>query len=131
MPDPDFEAYAQLLKALAHPTRLRIVEILKRERVCVKNLGELMDLQQANLSQHLSILRNMGIVSCCREGNRICYTIRDPRAVQVLESLNPMTQHQISPSHGSKLARRARTPVSESFPKKGVISNGTSDSSDR
>lgn len=88
MPDADFEAHAQLLKALAHPTRLRILEILKTERVCVKSLGELMDLHQANLSQHLAILRSLGIVSCCREGNRICYSIRDPRAVKVLESLD-------------------------------------------
>lgn len=92
MPDTDFEAHAQLLKALAHPTRLRIVEILKRKRVCVKSLGELIDLQQANLSQHLAILRNTGVVSCCREGNRICYSIRDPRVVQVLESLSAAPQ---------------------------------------
>jgi DNA-binding transcriptional ArsR family regulator len=87
MSDLDYETYARLLKALAHPTRLRIVEILQREPICVKNIGDCMDVQQANLSQHLSVLRNCGIVSTCREGNRVCYSIRDQRVVSVLEAL--------------------------------------------
>ena len=83
----DLETYAQFLKALAHPIRLRIIEILKGDRICVKNIGELMDIQQANLSQHLSVLRHCGIVSTYREGNRVCYSIKDPRAIQILNSL--------------------------------------------
>lgn len=88
MSDIDFDATAQLLKALAHPTRLRIVEMLRQEPLCVKNIEDLTDLQQANLSQHLSILRNHGIVSTCRDGNRICYSIKDLRVIQMLEFLN-------------------------------------------
>lgn len=83
----DFDTQAQLLKALAHPTRLRIIEILQREAICVKNIGELMDVPQANLSQHLSILRNCGVVSFCRDGNRVCYSIRDERAARILNAL--------------------------------------------
>ena len=93
MSDLNFEAYARLLKALAHPTRLRIVSILQVEPVCVKNIGELMDIQQANLSQHLSILRNCGIVSTCREGNRVCYSIKDRRVLHVLDSLKCTNNH--------------------------------------
>lgn len=91
--DMDFEIQAQLLKALAHPTRLRIVEILQKEAVCVKHIGDLMDIPQANLSQHLSVLRNCGVVSCCREGNRICYSIRDPRAAHILNVLKKRKSH--------------------------------------
>ena len=87
MSDLDFDTYARLLKALAHPTRLRIIDILQSEEICVKNIGDRMDVQQANLSQHLSILRNCGIVSTCREGNKVCYSIRDQRAVEVLDAL--------------------------------------------
>ena len=87
MPDLVFDDYARLLKALAHPTRLRIIDILQREEICVKNIGDCMEVLQANLSQHLSVLRNCGIVSTCREGNRICYSIKDQRAVQVLDAL--------------------------------------------
>lgn len=87
MPEQDFESHTRLLKALAHPTRLRIVSILQGDPVCVKNIGELMEIQQANLSQHLSILRHCGIVSTCREGNRVCYSIKDHRAIRILDSL--------------------------------------------
>ncbi len=83
----DFEAEAQILKALAHPTRLRVIEILQQEPICVKHIGDLMDVPQANLSQHLSILRNCGIVSCSREGNRSCYSIRDSRVTDILDIL--------------------------------------------
>ena len=58
MPDLVFDDYARLLKALAHPTRLRIIDILQREEICVKNIGDCMEVLQANLSQHLSVLRN-------------------------------------------------------------------------
>jgi DNA-binding transcriptional ArsR family regulator len=87
MVDMDFETDAQILKALAHPTRLRIIEILQQEPICVKHIGDLMDVPQANLSQHLTILRNGGIVSCAREGNRSCYSIRDSRATHILAIL--------------------------------------------
>jgi ArsR family transcriptional regulator len=91
MPEFDFEAYTRLLKAMAHPTRLRIIDILQSEPICVKNIGELMDVNQANLSQHLSILRHCGIVSTCREGNHICYSIKDHRATWILDSLKGVT----------------------------------------
>ena len=58
MPDLDVDDYARLLKALTHPTRLRIIDILQREEICVKNIGDCMEVLQANLSQHLSVLRN-------------------------------------------------------------------------
>ncbi|SVD05096.1 uncharacterized protein METZ01_LOCUS357950 [marine metagenome] len=58
MPDFDVDDYARLLNALAHPTRLRIIDILQREEICVKNIGDCMEVLQANLSQHLSVLRN-------------------------------------------------------------------------
>lgn len=90
----DFDVEAQMLKALAHPTRLRIIEILQMEPICVKHIGDLMDVPQANLSQHLSILRNCGILSCSREGNRICYSIRDERAADILDILKAKTFNQ-------------------------------------
>jgi ArsR family transcriptional regulator len=97
MADMDLATQARLLKALAHPTRLRIVEILQREAVCVKHIGDMMDVPQANLSQHLTILRNCGIVNACREGNRICYSIRDARVGQILDALKSSVLHKTHP----------------------------------
>ncbi|MCS7171783.1 MAG: metalloregulator ArsR/SmtB family transcription factor [Aquificaceae bacterium] len=82
------EEWAEFLKALAHPIRLRIISVLIEGRQCVKNLSDLLNTSQPNVSQHLSILRNKGIVGCKRDGSIVCYYIKDERAVKIYEILN-------------------------------------------
>ena len=74
------EELAEFFKAFAHPVRLKIIKNLMEGPQCVKNLGENLDMSQPSISQHLSILRNKGIVGCRREGSLICYYIKDQRA---------------------------------------------------
>ncbi|HDD53058.1 MAG TPA: ArsR family transcriptional regulator [Thermosulfidibacter takaii] len=78
---------ADYLKALAHPTRLRILKALLNGEMCVKSLWEELDLQQSNVSQHLTTLKSRGIISSRREGAKICYSLVDPRAKEVLQIL--------------------------------------------
>ena len=78
---------ADYLKALAHPTRLRILKALLNGEMCVKSLWEELDLQQSNVSQHLTTLKSRGIISSRREGAKICYSVVDPRAKEVLQIL--------------------------------------------
>ena len=85
--DQDQGFQAEYLKALAHPTRIRILEILEEEGRCVTNIGEKLDLKQSNISQHLGILRSRGILSLTREGGHSIYCIRDPRALKILSLL--------------------------------------------
>ena len=85
--DQDHTVYAEYLKALAHPTRIRILELLDEEGRCVTNIGEKLDLKQSNISQHLGILRSRGILSLRREGGLSIYCIRDPRALKILHLL--------------------------------------------
>ncbi|MEE8326254.1 MAG: metalloregulator ArsR/SmtB family transcription factor [candidate division NC10 bacterium] len=85
--DQDITVYAEYLKALAHPTRIRILELLDQEGRCVTNIGEKLDLKQSNISQHLGILRSRGILSLTREGGYSVYCIRDPRALKILHLL--------------------------------------------
>lgn len=82
------EEWAEFLKALAHPIRLKIVSTLIESRQCVKNLSDILQTSQPNVSQHLSILRNKGIVGCKRDGSIVCYYIKDERAVKIYEILN-------------------------------------------
>lgn len=86
------EAWAEFLKALAHPIRLQIVSALIEGRQCVKNLSELLHTSQPNVSQHLSILRNRGIVGCKRDGSIVCYYIKDERAVEIYKILRKEVQ---------------------------------------
>ncbi|WP_041434269.1 ArsR/SmtB family transcription factor [Thermocrinis albus] len=81
------EELAEFLKALAHPIRLKILAVLLEGRQCVKNLSDLLQTSQPNVSQHLGVLRNKGIVGCRREGSIMCYFIKDERAVQVYRIL--------------------------------------------
>ena len=82
-----YENRAQILKALAHPTRLHILDLIREERPCVKMLEEELGLAQPNISQHLSLLRNIGIVSAEREGNQVCYRINNDTVLKILDAI--------------------------------------------
>lgn len=71
-----FQAKADLLKALSHPTRLQILEFLREGERCVCELVPLLGLEQPNISQHLSIMRAHGIVAYRREGTRLLYRLK-------------------------------------------------------
>jgi ArsR family transcriptional regulator len=85
--DQDRTVQAEYLKALAHPTRIMIMELLEKEGRCVTNIGEKLNLKQSNISQHLGILRSRGILSLRREGGHSIYCIRDKRALKILGML--------------------------------------------
>ncbi len=81
------EELAEFFKALSHPVRLKIISILIEGKQCVKNLGELLNMSQPSVSQHLSILRSRGIVGWKREGSIICYYIKDERILKLYDML--------------------------------------------
>jgi DNA-binding transcriptional ArsR family regulator len=84
---PDLDVQAEYLKALAHPTRIRILELLEKEGRCVTRIGDKLGLKQSNISQHLAILRSRGILALRREGGLSVYCIKDPRALRILTLL--------------------------------------------
>jgi ArsR family transcriptional regulator len=72
----DAEALAEGLKALAHPARLRILEVLAARRSCVcGEIVEVMPLAQATVSQHLKILKEAGLVRGTIDGRNSCYCL--------------------------------------------------------
>lgn len=82
------ERAAQTLKMLAHPDRLRIIEILEREQESpVHLLIEETGLPQAVVSQHLNQMRRIGLLTARRQGKEIWYSIDDPRALSVLNCI--------------------------------------------
>jgi len=82
--DADLERFTSMLKALAHPVRLMIVEELLKNPRCVSAIRELVKIEQPNLSQHLTILRAAGIVGSSRDGSYRCYYLPRPGLVQAL-----------------------------------------------
>ncbi len=78
---------AQVAHALAHPVRLQILEALADGAAYVMDLTTALGRRQANISQHLAVLREAGLVQAEREGMTVRYTLRSPQVVQVLEAL--------------------------------------------
>jgi len=83
----DYDENAKILKALAHPTRLQLVDLIREKRPCVKVMEEVLGVSQPNISQHLSLLRNLGIVEAEREGNQVCYRIKNQTVLKILDAL--------------------------------------------
>ncbi|MFN3692416.1 MAG: ArsR/SmtB family transcription factor [Fervidobacterium sp.] len=85
--DVDFEKFAEILKILGHPTRLKIIHALESGPKCVCNLIPIIKVNQANLSQHLSLLKLTGLVYDKRIGNTVEYQ---------LSKDNPFLRHIIA-----------------------------------
>jgi len=87
---------AEFFKALAHPTRIRILELLREGE---KSAGEIMvalGTEQSNLSQHLAVLRHRNILSARKEGTSIYYSVRDPVLFQILDLLREYFYEHLS-----------------------------------
>jgi DNA-binding transcriptional ArsR family regulator len=78
---------AEIFQALAHPTRVAIVEALRDGEVSAGGLLAYVQVEPANLSQHLAVLRTKQVVSSRKAGNQVYYTLRNPVLIDVLDLL--------------------------------------------
>ena len=90
---------ADMIRALGHPIRLRLVEALECGECCVSDLQDAVGQPQAVVSQHLAKMKAAGIVSCRRDGVNVRYVVAEPRVLRMLDCLR----------HGS--AVRSRHPI--------------------
>lgn len=80
------ETAARMLKCLGHPLRLRVLDLLEREgELTVGDVQSALGLEQAVCSQHLSLMRDKGILARRKEGVNVFYRLGDPRALKVLD----------------------------------------------
>lgn len=77
-----FQLHADFLKAMAHPKRLEILNLLRDNKMCVSEMQEMLGLPQSNLSQHLQILRDSKVVSTHKEGKQVYYQIAHPNILK-------------------------------------------------
>jgi len=84
----NIEKTTEIFKALSCTTRLKIVVGLIEKNECnVNKMAEGLGIAQPNVSQHLSILKNAGIIEGFRKGNQICYKIIDEQTKAIIKSL--------------------------------------------
>ena len=86
--DMDFVKEAELLKVLGHPIRFKIVAgLLEKADCCVKEMWECLEMPQATVSQHLTLLKHKGVVESYREGVHVRYKVVDKRVEGILKAL--------------------------------------------
>ena len=81
---PISEIKADLFRALGHPARIRILEVLAEGERSVGDMAPLVGIESSHLSQQLAVLRRAGLVSTRKEGSSVYYAIRDPATVELL-----------------------------------------------
>ena len=82
--DEDIERASRSLKAMSHPLRLKILCTLGPEEVSVQDIVEQVGTSQSNISQHLAILRDKGILASRKDANRVFYRVSDSRTLQLI-----------------------------------------------
>jgi ArsR family transcriptional regulator len=89
---------AGIFKVLAHPTRIHIIETLRNGELSVGSVLENVKVEPANLSQHLSILRQNHLVVTRKERNQVLYSLRDPLLIEVLDAMRKYFQRHFEDS---------------------------------
>jgi DNA-binding transcriptional ArsR family regulator len=90
------EYKASVFHALAHPTRIAIVEALRDGEVSARAIQDRLGIEQANLSQHLAILRSRQIVANRKEGNQVFYSLRNKALVKILDMMRRYFQAHLA-----------------------------------
>ena len=92
----DFVAWADLLKVLAHPSRLMLIEALSGGERCVQDLTDVVGHDMSTVSKHLNVLRESGIVADDKRGKQVYYRLRIPYVLHVfylLEAVRGADRH--------------------------------------
>lgn len=85
--EEDLERASCSLKAMAHPLRLRILCTLGDGEFSVQDIVEQVGTSQSNISQHLAVLRDKGILTCRKDANRVYYRVGDSRTLRLIDMM--------------------------------------------
>lgn len=87
---------ADLFKAISHPTRIRILNLLTNGELCVCDIFEQLNVEQANTSQHLSVMKKQGVLQSRKEGLRVIYSIKHPEIIEMAALADSILKKQAS-----------------------------------
>jgi ArsR family transcriptional regulator len=103
-PAPDYDALSQLLKLLAHPERLRILDAIRRDAECVCHLEALLAKPQPYVSQQLRLLRDAGLIDDRKQGQNVYYGLVDLTLRQWLDAvLGPVAAELPAPARHQRV----------------------------
>ena len=94
--DEDIDRASRSLKAMSHPLRLKILCTLGNKEISVQAIVDLVGTSQSNISQHLAILRDKGILMSRKDANRVYYRVGDERTLQLIEMMREVFCNSVS-----------------------------------
>jgi ArsR family transcriptional regulator len=103
IPKDAFEMQARLCQAMGHAARLEIIHILRDGPQCINGLAQVMSLNQAILSRHMAILRQVGLVTAERQGQENVYHLTNLKIVAVCNLMREVLAEQIQ--HQTEVAK--------------------------
>lgn len=106
-----YEHLVRITKALSHPVRVQIAEILSQQEACVCHLEHTLGQRQAYISQQLGVLKHAGILRERREGTFIYYRLKDESIVEVLNALRKATNAPARTAHSAGNAAGCPCPI--------------------
>lgn len=95
--DDDIERASRSLKAMSHPLRLKILCTLGGQEISVQEIVDYVGTSQSNISQHLAILRDKGILASRKDANRVYYRVSDARTLQLVGMMREVFCHRSRP----------------------------------
>ncbi len=96
------EDLAQLLKSISHPIRLKILCLLQDRELSVSEIRDEVETSGANITQHLNILRNQGVIDFRKDANFIYNRISDQRIIELMKALQQLFCSSASENSNSK-----------------------------
>lgn len=102
-----YKIHASICHTLANPKRLEIIDQLRAREMSVTELAGILEISQANLSQHLAIMRQKGIVTTQREGLNVFYRLSNPKITQACDLMRQVLLEYLE--GGTKLIREELT----------------------
>jgi DNA-binding transcriptional ArsR family regulator len=89
------ELKAEILKALAQPTRLKILELLRNGEKCICEIVPAINGEQSNISRHISLMQKSNLVTTRKDGVKVMVKVKDPKVFEILDSIALLLKKQI------------------------------------
>ena len=89
------EMKAEVLKALAQPTRLKILELLRNGERCICEIVPAINGEQSNISRHISLMQKSHLVTTRKDGVKVMVKVSDPKVFEILDNISLLLKKQI------------------------------------
>ncbi|MBM4352129.1 MAG: winged helix-turn-helix transcriptional regulator, partial [Deltaproteobacteria bacterium] len=87
---------AEVLKALAQPTRLKILELLRNGERCICEIVPAINGEQSNISRHISLMQKSHLVTTRKDGVKVMVKVKDPKIFEILDSIGTVLKNRVS-----------------------------------